>query len=162
MRVLKLLQSKEKGLNPLDSHQNHTLEKSVPSFQNLSLLARKLWLLNKKFLNEENGITAEFLFRAIIDTHTESFQLAFFFFFLSQQSCISANAFLSSTNYSTLNSYGVYRVQAPLSPILSKALLGRYWTSSLFSAGSKYEAILPLTEKPLTQHVVVNGHLQTQ
>lgn len=40
--LLKLLLSKEKSLNPLDFYQNPMLQKSVPSFQNLSLLARKL------------------------------------------------------------------------------------------------------------------------
>lgn len=54
------------------------LRKSVPSFQNLGLLAKKLWLLNKKFLNEENGITANFLFRDIINTYRN---LSSFFFF---------------------------------------------------------------------------------
>lgn len=105
--LFKLLLLKEKSLNPLDSYQNPKLQKSAPFLQ--SLLAKKLWLLNKKFLSEENGITTDFLFRDIINTHTESFQP---FFFCSTILYICSRKILpSSMNCNALNSHGV---QAPL------------------------------------------------
>lgn len=67
-RVPNHLLSKDKNLNPLDSHQYSTLQKSMSSLPGSSVSwIRSLW-------KRRNRITADFPFRKIINTHTDSFQ----------------------------------------------------------------------------------------
>lgn len=174
--LLKLLLLKEKSLNPLDSYQNPKLQKSAPFVQNL--LARKLWLLNKKFLNDENGITADFLFRDII---THRFLNLSSLSFFAPQSSTSAKE----------KSFPLYKLQCPqfpeskplfaqqlfpllkdltyhwlltftnsISPISFTTSLEWPGVSSSFPADSKSPAILPLSQKPLAHKVAVSSHLQ--
>lgn len=179
--LFKLLLLKEKSLNPLDSYQNPKLQKSAPFLQ--SLLAKELWLLNKKFLNKENGITTDFLFRDIINTHTESFQ-PFLILFLLHNPLPSAveksfpllwTAMPSIPTASKplfaqqlfpllkdLTYHWLFTFRNIISPISSKASLGRPGISSSFPADSKCHAVLPLSQKPLSHNAAVSSHLQMQ